>query len=310
MNLDSNYTFDSFVSGKGNSLAKEISCLTAKSPADAFNPLFIYGDTGLGKTHLIQAIGNYIINNSDKKVLYITCEKLIEELLDLYLQEDSHQALEEYKRKYYDIDVLLVDDIQYLEIAPKAQQEFYDIFNIMFANHRQIVITSDKAPRLLKNINDRLKATFNWGLSIDIEVPNLRTRKAILDEKIERQKINCFIPNEVRNYIATNFTNDIRKMVGALVRLIAYASMTHKSQITLGLAEELLKDYITMPAPSNEPTSGENSKDIVFQFERLLGRSLSSLELELIDAIDIGIASQYYLNNILLGLKRKEIKYE
>lgn len=324
MELDNNYTFDTFVSETSNNLLKTICTTVAENLGRFRNPLFIYSERGLGKTHLLNAIGNYVTSNSDKKVLYITSQKFADDFLNLYLQDDI-QAIEEYKRKYYDADVLLMDDIQYLEAMPKVQKEFYDIFNSLYIQHKQIVITSDRVPMSLIQMNENLKSRFTWGVVVGIEAPDINTRKTILDKMIEKQKFQCFIPNEVRMYIASSFTDNIKKMEGALIRVIAYASMTHKIEITLELAKEALKDYVTIPkeGPYEEidfydfmntmetrETETKDSINILYRFEQELGRNLSSLELELIDAIDTGIASRPYLDNILQELKRKEIKYE
>lgn len=325
MELDNNYTFDTFVSETSNNLVKTICTTVAENLGRFRNPLFIYSERGLGKTHLLNAIGNYVNSNSDKKVLYITSQKFVDDLLDLYLRDDNLQAIEEYKKKYYDIDVLLIDDIQHLGTMPKAQKEFYDIFNSLYIQHKQIVIASSRTPDNLIQINERLKSRFTWGVVVGIEAPDINTRKTILDKMIEKQKFQCFIPNEVRMYIASNFTDNIKKMESALIRVIAYASMTHKIEITFELAKEALKDYVTIPKEGiyeeidfydfmntmeTRETETKDSINILYRFEQELGRNLSSLELELIDAIDTGIASRPYLDNILQELKRKEIKYE
>lgn len=243
--LDSKYNFDNFVSGESNKFAKAIGLAVAEKPGSMYNPLFIYGNSGLGKTHLMHAIGNYISHNSGKKVLYVTSEKFVDDFLSLYRKnENNFKAVDNFKRKYRDIDVLMIDDIQYLEIASKTQQEFFNTFNELHNKNKQIIISSDRSPDDLKKLEERLRTRFNWGLTIDILPPDFDLRMAILDKKIEAQGISSFVPNEVKEYIASNCTTDIRKLEGALTRVFAYATIMNGSEITLDLAVEALKDYI------------------------------------------------------------------
>ena len=243
--LDNKYTFENFVSGESNKFAKTIGLAVAEKPGSMYNPLFIYGSSGLGKTHLMHAIGNYIVNNSSKKVRYVTSEKFVEDFLKIYRDnEDKFQAIDSFKNKYRNIDVLMIDDIQYLEIAMKTQQEFFNTFNELHTNNKQIIISSDRSPDDLKKLEDRLRTRFNWGLTIDILPPDFDLRLAILDKKIEAQGISSYVPTEVKEYIANNCKSDVRKLEGALTRVFAYATIMNGSEITLDLAVEALKDYI------------------------------------------------------------------
>ena len=243
--LDSRYTFETFISGESNKFAKAIGLAVAEKPGSMYNPLFIYGNSGLGKTHLMHAIGNYIADNTEKKVLYVTSEKFVDDFLSLYRKNDNNfKAVDNFKRKYRDIDVLMIDDIQYLEIASKTQQEFFNTFNELHQNNKQIIISSDRSPDDLKKLEDRLRTRFNWGLTIDILPPDFNLRMAILDKKIEAQGISSYVPQDVKEYIAGNCTSDIRKLEGALTRVFAYATIMNGSEITIELAIEALKDYI------------------------------------------------------------------
>lgn len=244
--LDSRYTFDNFISGNSNKFAKAIGLAVAEKPGSMYNPLFIYGSSGLGKTHLMHAIGNYIMATSNKKVLYVTSEKFVDDFLNIYRRNETSnfKAVDSFKRKYRDIDVLMIDDIQYLEIASKTQQEFFNTFNELHTQNKQIIISSDRSPDDLKKLEERLRTRFNWGLTIDILPPDFELRMAILDKKIEAQGIGKLVPTEVKEYIANNCISDIRKLEGALTRVFAYATIMNGSEITLDLAIEALKDYI------------------------------------------------------------------
>lgn len=244
--LDNKYNFDNFISGESNKFAKAIGLAVAEKPGAMYNPLFIYGSSGLGKTHLMHAIGNYIVSTSNKKVLYVTSEKFVDDFLNIYRKNETSnfKAVDNFKRKYRDIDVLMIDDIQYLEIASKTQQEFFNTFNELHNKNKQIIISSDRSPDDLKKLEERLRTRFNWGLTIDILPPDFKLRMAILDKKIEAQGIGSYVPEEVKEYIANNCTTDIRKLEGALTRVFAYATIMNGSEITLELAVEALKDYI------------------------------------------------------------------
>jgi len=244
--LDPNYTFENFVTGESNKFAKSIALAVAEKPGSMYNPLFIYGNSGLGKTHLMNAIGNYITNNSSKKVRYVTSDKFVDDFLKLYRNknENNFKAVDNFKQKYRDIDVLIIDDIQYLEIASKTQQEFFNTFNELHQKNKQIIISSDRSPDDLKKLEDNLKTRFNWGLTIDILPPDFDLRLAILDKKIEAQGINSIVPDDVKEYIAAHCQSDVRKLEGALTRVFAYATIMNGSEINIELAIEALKDYI------------------------------------------------------------------
>ena len=245
-NLDPRYTFENFIVGNSNKFAKATALAVAEQPGFMYNPLFIYGSSGLGKTHLMHAIGNYIVKNSKKRVLYVTSEKFVDDFLNIYRQnkeENNLDAINEFKKKYRDIDVLMIDDIQYLEIASKTQQEFFNTFNELHCNNKQIIISSDRSPDDLKKLEERLRTRFNWGLTIDILPPDFQLRMDIIDKKIEANDIANNFPTDVKEYIASNCTSDIRKLEGAITRIFAYATIMNGSDITLDLAIEALRDY-------------------------------------------------------------------
>ena len=245
-NLDSRYTFDNFIVGQSNKFAKATSLAVAEKPGYMYNPLFIYGKSGLGKTHLMHAIVNYISKNSNMKVLYVTSEKFVEDFINIYRKnknDNNFEDVDSFKKKYRDIDVLMIDDIQYLEIANKTQQEFFNTFNELHCNNKQIIISSDRSPDDLNKLEERLWTRFNWGLTIDILPPDFKLRMDIIDKKIEANNISCEFPNDVKEYIASNCTSDIRKLEGAITRVFAYSIIMNGSEITLDLAIEALKDY-------------------------------------------------------------------
>ena len=197
-NLDSRYTFDNFIVGQSNKFAKATSLAVAEKPGYMYNPLFIYGKSGLGKTHLMHAIGNYISKNSNMKVLYVTSEKFVEDFINIYRKnknDNNFEDVDSFKKKYRDIDVLMIDDIQYLEIANKTQQEFFNTFNELHCNNKQIIISSDRSPDDLNKLEERLRTRFNWGLTIDILPPDFKLRMDIIDKKIEANNISCEFPN-------------------------------------------------------------------------------------------------------------------
>lgn len=245
-NLDPRYTFDNFIVGESNKFAKATSLAVAEQPGFMYNPLFIYGSSGLGKTHLMHAIGNYIYKATHKKVLYVTSEKFVDDFLNIYRKnkdDNNFETVEKFKRKYREIDVLMIDDIQYLEIASKTQQEFFNTFNELHCNNKQIIISSDRSPDDLKKLEERLRTRFNWGLTIDILPPDFKLRMDIIDKKIEGHDMAKPFPQEVKEYIASNCTSDIRKLEGAITRVFAYATIMNGSDITLDLTVEALKDY-------------------------------------------------------------------
>ena len=246
-NLDSKYTFESFVSGNSNKFAKASALAVAEQPGSMYNPLFIYGKSGLGKTHLMHAIGNYIKENSRKRVLYVTTETFVNDFLKIYRKDNNNNFdnIDSFKEKYRNVDVLMIDDIQYLEIAIKTQQEFFNTFNDLYTNNKQIIIASDRSPDDLKKLEERLRTRFVWGLIVNILPPDYQLRIDIIDRKIDGNNLNTFFPQDVKEYIANNCTTDIRKLEGAITRTIAYAAIMNGSDITLDLAVDALKDYFS-----------------------------------------------------------------
>ena len=245
-NLDPKYTFENFISGSSNKFAKATALAVAEQPGNMYNPLFIYGKSGLGKTHLMHAIGNYIKENSQKKVLYVTTDTFVNDFLKIYRKNDgdsNFDTIDSFKNKYRNVDVLMIDDIQYLEIAHKTQQEFFNTFNDLYTNNKQIIITSDRSPDDLKKLEERLRTRFVWGLIVDILPPDYQLRMDIIDKKISGNNMNTFFPQDVKEYLANNCTSDIRKLEGAITRIIAFAAIMNGSDITLELAMDALKDY-------------------------------------------------------------------
>lgn len=245
-NLNSQYTFENFIVGESNKFAKATALAVAEKPGFMYNPFFIYGNSGLGKTHLMHAIGNYIVKNSNKKVLYVTSETFVSDFIGINKKNkdgNNFDVVDIFKKKYRDIDVLMIDDIQYLGNANQTQQEFFNTFNELHGNNKQIIITSDRSPDDLKLLENRLRTRFNGGLIIDILPPDFKLRMDIIDKKIEGQAMAKNFPQDVKEYIASNCTSDIRKLEGAITRVFAYATIMSGSEITLDLAVEALKDY-------------------------------------------------------------------
>ena len=247
-NLNPLYTFDNFIVGNTNKFARATALAVAEKPGVMYNPLFLYSNSGLGKTHLMHAIGNYIVKNSKKNVLYVTSEQFVNDFIELYRRNKENDNIDEvknFKNKYRNIDVLMIDDIQYLQIANSAQQEFFNTFNELYNNNKQIIISSDRSPDDLNKLEERLQTRFNWGLTIDILPPDFELRINIINKKIEGNVLGDKFPQDVKEYIASNCTSDIRKLEGAITRVFAYATMMNGSEITLDLAIEALKDYFT-----------------------------------------------------------------
>lgn len=245
-NLNPNYTFETFIVGESNKFAQAMALAVAEKPGFVYNPLFLYSNSGLGKTHLMHAIGNYVHNTSKKKVLYVPADKFVSDFLESYRKnkdENNFEAVDNFKRKYRDVDVLLIDDIQYLETANKTQQEFFSTFNELHDQNKQIVIASDRSPEDFQRLEERLKTRFKWGITIDIRPPDMELRLNIIDRKLEAQQIKNF-PNDVKQYIATICTTDIRTLEGAISRVLAYATIMSGSDINLDLAVEALRDFV------------------------------------------------------------------
>ena len=245
-NLNPNYTFETFIVRNSNKLAHAAAFAVAESPGLTYNPLFIYGNSGLGKTHLMQAIGNYIEKTSDKKVLYVTSEQFIDDFASISRKDidTSYNYVDYFKDKYRNIDVLIIDDIQFLSRATQTQQEFFHTFNTLYDDKKQIIISSDRSPNDLKLLEDRLRTRFCWGLTVDIYPPEMELRINILKKKIEGNKIDKEIPEDVFEYIASNMASDVRQLEGAVNRLLAYSMMMGGAEITLSLAVDALKDFI------------------------------------------------------------------
>ncbi len=247
-NLNKMYTFENFVVGNSNKLAHATALAVADSPGQTYNPLFIYGASGLGKTHLMHAIGNYIEENTNKKVLYVSSEQFIDDFLKIRRKDENNKTNFDYadyfKDKYRSLDVLIIDDIQYLSTTPKTQDEFFHTFNILYNDKKQIIISSDRSPNDLKLLEERLKTRFCWGLTVDIYPPEFELRKNILRKKIEANKLLPQIPEDVVEYIASNMACDVRSLEGAINRLMAYSLMMGETEINLPLAVEALKDRI------------------------------------------------------------------
>lgn len=239
LNLNPNYTFDTFVIGNNNNLAHAASLAVAETPGEVYNPLFIYGGVGLGKTHLMQAIAHFIINNSPTlKVLYVTSETFTNELIDSV----KNQKNSEFREKYRNIDILLIDDIQFIIGKESTQEEFFHTFNALYQDRKQIVISSDRPPKEMETLSERLRTRFEMGLPVDIQIPTYETKMAILNKKAELGGYN--IPYDVKDYVATHIKSSIRELEGALTKLSAFAKLS-TTPITVEFAEETLKDLIS-----------------------------------------------------------------
>ena len=242
-NLNPKYTFSSFVVGENSNLAHAAALAVAESPAEIYNPLYIYGGTGLGKTHLMQSIAHFILSRDPSKaVLYVTSETFTNEIIDAIRNENSG-SISRFREKYRNIDVLLIDDIQFIGGKDSTQNEFFHTFNTLYENKKQIVISSDKPPKELDRVEERLCSRFLWGLTVDIQSPSYETRVAILKKKLE-QEPGVEVPEEVIEYIASNVSSNIRELEGALTKVIAYSKLS-SSKIDVPFAETVLKDMIS-----------------------------------------------------------------
>ncbi|MFN3660078.1 MAG: chromosomal replication initiator protein DnaA, partial [Brevinematales bacterium] len=244
-NLNPRYTFERFVVGPNNDFAHAAALQVAQYPGTNYNPLFIYGNVALGKTHLIQAIAHYIITHSpEKKVRYVTSEVFANEFIESIAKKNT----EHFRSRYRNLDVLIIDDIQFFQGKESTLEEFFHTFNTLLHEKKQVVFACDRPPQHLKNISDRLITRFNSGLTIKIEVPDMETRMAILRSRIEEE--NLVIPTDVIRYIAEHIDTDIRNLEGALTKLVAYSNL-RKKEISLDLAKEVLRDKIQMEVPRN-----------------------------------------------------------
>ena len=339
-NLNPRYTFDTFVVGANNNLAHAAALAVAESPGEIYNPLFIYGGVGLGKTHLMHSIAHFILHNNPKaKILYVTSEKFTNELIDA-IRNKNNVSTTEFREKYRSNDVLLIDDIQFIMGKESTQEEFFHTFNALYEEKKQIIISSDKPPKEIETLEERLRSRFEWGLTVDIQSPDYETRMAILRKKEELEGYN--IDNEVIKYIATYVKSNIRELEGALTKIVALSKLHGKREITLSLAEEALKDLI-FPNTAKEIApetiiemvaehfgitpydiaSQKRNKDIVFprQITMYLCREMTTTPLQQlgymlggrdhttilhgIDKIKADIPKNEELRNILDVLKKK-----
>lgn len=240
--LNPKYTFETFVVGDNNNFAHAASLAVAESPGDTYNPLFLYGGVGLGKTHLMQAIGNYIIKqNPSLKVMYVTSEIFTNELIES-IKTEKNTSNKNFREKYRNVDVLLIDDIQFIIGKESTQEEFFHTFNSLYQDRKQIVISSDKPPKEMETLSERLRTRFEMGLPVDIQIPTYETKMAIIKRKAELSSLD--IPYDVQDYVATHIKSSIRELEGALTKLSAFSKLSH-TPITVEFAEQTLKDLIS-----------------------------------------------------------------
>ncbi|MFH0907412.1 MAG: chromosomal replication initiator protein DnaA [bacterium] len=266
--LNPKYTFDTFVVGPSNSFSHAASLAVAQSPGRAYNPLFLYGGVGLGKTHLMQAIGQYVASNHKVSISYISCETFTNEYIDA-LQK---KALVQFRKKYRNVDVLLIDDIQFLGGKERMQEEFFHTFNALFDNHKQIVMTCDRPASEIPGLEHRLVSRFEWGLVTELEPPDVETRIAILRKK--QEQLNLHLPDEVVNYLAEHIRSNIRRLEGALIRAVSYSSLTGRP-LTIDVLEYLLRDTLDQEQ-ENILTVEEIQKVVADYFDLRMGDMTSN----------------------------------
>ena len=258
--LNPNFTFDNFVTGKANQLARAGAIQVAESPGTAYNPLFIYGGVGLGKTHLIQAIGNYVHqNNRHAKIRYVHAEKYVSDVVSAY----QHKAFDKFKLYYHSLDLLLVDDVQFFGGKNRTQEEFFYAFNALIETHKQVIITCDSYPKEISGLEERLVSRFGWGLTVAIEPPELEMRVAILLKKAEMEKIR--LDENVAFFIAKHIRSNVRELEGALKRVMAFSRFISQD-ISLDLAKEALKDLL---AVQSRQISIENIQKTVADYYKI-----------------------------------------
>ncbi len=294
--LNPKYTFKSFVVGGGNTFAHAAALAVAEKPARAYNPLFIYGGVGLGKTHIMQAIGNYVLETKlDLRVCYTSAERFMNEMIYAI----QHGSTLSFRNKYRGMDVLLIDDVQFLAGKESTQEEFFHTFNSLYDAHKQIVLTSDRAPKEILNLEERLVSRFEWGLVTDIQPPDFETRVAILRQKAEEESLS--LPDEVLHTIADKIKTNIRELEGSLVRLVAYSSFTGQ-QVTPEMVPEILKDIFDTRART--VSMDDIKRAVADQYnvspESLVGRKRTS---------NIAFARQVamYLSRMLTDLSLSDI---
>ena len=258
--LNPNFTFDNFVTGKANQLARAGAIQVAESPGIAYNPLFIYGGVGLGKTHLIQAIGNYVHeNDKSAKIRYVHAEKYVSDVVSAY----QHKAFDKFKLYYHSLDLLLVDDVQFFGGKNRTQEEFFYAFNALIETHKQVIITCDSYPKEISGLEERLVSRFGWGLTVAVEPPELEMRVAILLKKAELEKIR--LDENVAFFIAKHIRSNVRELEGALKRILAFSRFVGL-EITLDLAKEALKDLL---AVQSRQISIENIQKTVADYYKI-----------------------------------------
>jgi len=258
--LNPSFNFDSFVTGKANQLARAAALQVAEHPGVAYNPLFVYGGVGLGKTHLIQAIGNMLLElNPSAKVRYIHAEQYVSDVVRAY----QHKAFDGFKRYYHSLDLLLIDDIQFFSGKNRTQEEFFYAFNALIEAHKQVIITCDTYPKEIAGIEDRLISRFGWGLTVAIEPPELEMRVAILLKKAEAERIN--LPEDIAFFVATHIQSNVRELEGGLKRVLAYAKFAN-AKLSVDLAREALKDLLAVQV---RQVSVENIQRIVAEYYKI-----------------------------------------